>query len=135
MPLPRSLGRFNRWVTNPILWPILGRLPGSAFGRVVHVGRRTGRVYRTPMLAFPDGERIVFALTYGPDAQWVQNVLAAGSCDFETRRGTHHLVEPRLFQDPTCPAIPPLIRRILGILRADDLLELIIERRSRTSSG
>ena len=124
MPLPRRLGRINRRVTNPILWPIVTRLPRSGFGRIVHVGRRSGRVYRTPMLGFRDGDRIVFALTYGPGTHWVQNVLAAGACDFETRRGTRHLVEPRLFHDPERRFVPPIVRRILGALRADDFLRM-----------
>jgi deazaflavin-dependent oxidoreductase (nitroreductase family) len=124
MPLPRRIGRFNRRVTNPILWPIVGRLPGSGFGRVVHVGRRTGQVYRTPMLGFPDGDRMVFALTYGPGTQWVQNVLAAGACDFETRRRTSHLVEPRLVHDPARRLVPSMVRRVLQRLDVVDFLEL-----------
>ena len=88
MPLPRQLGRINRRVTNPILWPIVARLPRSGFGRVVHVGRRTGRVYRTPMLGFRHGDGLVFALTYGQRTQWVQNVIAAGACT--SRRAARH---------------------------------------------
>lgn len=126
MPLPSQLGRFNQRVTNPILWPILSRLPGSGFGRIAHIGRRSGRAYRTPMLAFRDGDGngVVFALTYGPGAQWVRNVLAAGECDFETRRGTRHLVEPQLFHDPERRSVPPIVRRALGVIRADDFLRM-----------
>ncbi len=128
MPLPRALGRFNRRVTNPILWPIVSRLPG--FGRIVHVGRRSGQVYRTPMLGFVDGVRIVFALTYGPDAQWVQNVIAAGACDYETRRSTRHLVEPRRIHDPARRRVPPIVGRALGILGVDDFLEMRVDQPS-----
>lgn len=124
MPLPQVLGRINRRVTNPILWPIVARLPRSDFGRIVHVGRRSGRVYRTPMLGFARGDRIVFALTYGPRTQWVRNVLAAGSCDFEMRRLTRHLVEPRLVHDRERRLVPPLIGRVLGWLGVDDFLEM-----------
>lgn len=124
MPLPSRLGRINRRVTNPILWPVMARLPRSGFGRIVHVGRRSGRVYRTPMLGFRRGDRIVFALTYGPRTQWVQNVLTVGACDFETRSATRHLVEPRLFRDPERRSVPPLVRRVLGAIDADDFLEM-----------
>ena len=47
MPLPRALGRFNVRVTNRILGPIVTRLPW--FGWLEHVGRRSGRAYRTPI--------------------------------------------------------------------------------------
>lgn len=126
MPLPRGVGRINRRVTNPILWPIVARLPRSGFGRIVHVGRRSGRAHRTPMLGFRHGERMVFALTYGPGTQWVRNVSASGECRFETRRGTLYLVEPRLFHDAERRAVPPLVRRVLAFLHVDDFLEMRI---------
>lgn len=129
MPLPLLLGRFNVRVTNPLLWPIVSRLPGSHFGRVVHVGRRSGRVYRAPMLAFPHGDRLVFALTYGPRAQWVQNVLARGECDFETRRGSRHLVEPRLVRDGERRPVPRLVRPVLGWIGSYDFLEMTVRER------
>jgi deazaflavin-dependent oxidoreductase (nitroreductase family) len=126
VPLPRVLGRFNRRVTNPVIWPVVARLPGSRFGRIVHVGRRSGRRYRTPVLAFRHDDRPVFALTYGPGTQWVRNVLGAGECDFETRRGTCRLVEPRLVRDPERRLVPRTVGRILGALRAYDFLEMRI---------
>jgi deazaflavin-dependent oxidoreductase (nitroreductase family) len=126
MPLPHLLGRFNVLVTNPLLWPIVRRLPGGRFGRVVHVGRRSGRVYRTTMLAFPHGDRVVFALTYGPDAQWVRNVLARGACEFETRQGARHLVDPRLVRDRDRRLVPSIVRPMLGWIRAYDFLELTV---------
>jgi deazaflavin-dependent oxidoreductase (nitroreductase family) len=124
MPLPLHIGRINRRLTNPILWPIVAWLPRSGFGRIVHVGRRSGQVHRTPMLGFRTGNKVVFALTYGPRTQWLQNVLAAGACDFETRRASLHLGEPRLFHDPARRSVPPLVRRILGIVDVDDFLEM-----------
>ncbi len=69
----------------------------------------------------------MFALTYGPDAQWVQNVIAAGACDDETRRSTRHLVEPRRFHDPERRQVPPIVGRVLGIIGADDFLEMRVD--------
>ena len=132
MPLPRLLGRINRHVTNPFLWPIVVRLPRSGFGRIVNVGRRTGRMYRTPMLGFRRADTIVFALTYGPAAEWLQNVLAAGECRFEMRRGTIHLVDPRVFRDPERRSVPRVVRPILAAIEAEDFLEMRVvgERRA-----
>jgi deazaflavin-dependent oxidoreductase (nitroreductase family) len=47
---------------------------------VVHRGRRSGRRYRTPVLAFRVDDGYVVALFYGADRDWVRNVLAAGGC-------------------------------------------------------
>nr|WP_051876969.1 hypothetical protein [Cellulosimicrobium sp. MM] len=65
---------------------------------VRHVGRRSGREYRTPVFAFayrddPTGPvRVAFALTYGPDVDWVRNVEAAGELALE-RRGVEYVVD------------------------------------------
>lgn len=122
MPLPLALGRFNVRVTNRIIGPLLVQLPG--FGRVVHVGRRSGRVYRTPVLMCRRGERAVFALTYGPGTQWVRNVLAAGSCGFETRGHTLALTSPELIHDESRRLVPRVIRWGLALVRASDFLVL-----------
>ena len=49
MPLPPGLARFNRSVTNHVTRPLIAHLPYGAV--VVHRGRRSGREYRTPVLA------------------------------------------------------------------------------------
>jgi deazaflavin-dependent oxidoreductase (nitroreductase family) len=130
VPLPAALGRFNRRVTNRILWPIVRWLPG--YGVVVHVGRRSGRTYRTPVLAFHRSERFVIALTYGPRTEWARNVLAAGGCLFETRAGAIRLAEPRAIHDEARAAVPALVRLPLRLLGAADFLELRVRYRGET---
>jgi hypothetical protein len=126
MPLPfaRQVAAFNRRVTNPVLGPIVWYLP--RFGRIEHVGRRSGRLHVAPMMAFPSRDRRtwMFALTYGPEAEWVRNALGAGSVTFESRwSGRVRLVEPRLIHDPHRRAMPWLVRRALGIMRVNDFLQ------------
>lgn len=122
MPLPKTLARFNRVVTNPIVRHVAGRLPGFAI--VTHVGRRSGRVHRTPVNLFrPDG-RWVIALTYGSDSQWVRNVMAAGECEVETRGKRIRLVEPRIRHDQHRTLVPPLIRPILRLVDVSEFMTL-----------
>jgi len=122
MPLPRALGRFNARVTNPVLGPVLTALPG--YGFVEHRGRRSGRRYRTPVLAFRDGDRLTFAATYGPDADWVRNLLAAGGGTFERRGRRWTLSEPRLYRDPRRRAVPWPVRLVLRLIAAADFVEV-----------
>ena len=122
MPLPKTLARFNRTVTNPILRHVAGRLPGFAI--VTHVGRRSGRVYRTPVNLFRADDRCVVALTYGSDSQWVRNVLTAGDCEVETRSERIHLTEPEIVHDPQRALVPTPVRRILGLLNVSDFMVL-----------
>jgi len=120
MPLPRWLGRFNVRVTNRILGPIVMYVPG--YGRVVHVGRRTGRIHRTPVMLFRRGDEGVFALTYGPRTEWVRNVLAAGACRFESARLSVDLDRPELVHDPSRRFVPWPMRLVLRVLGASDFL-------------
>jgi len=79
MKLPRALARFNRVATNRVqgLWaPYL-----PPWTMVVHTGRRSGKAYRTPVMASVHGDEIVFPLLYGPESDWVQNLLAAGQAE------------------------------------------------------
>ena len=122
MPLPKRLARFNRIVTNPVLGHVAGRLPG--FGIVLHTGRRSGRVHRTPVNLFRSGETYVIALTYGADAQWVRNVQAAGACEVQTRGERIRLVEPRIVHDPRRTPVPPPVRLALAAIAVDDFMLL-----------
>src|SRR3984885_5590155 len=79
----RWVAAFNLAVTNRITSRFAARLPG--FGIVAHVGRKSGKVYRTPVNAFRAPEGFLIALTYGRESEWVKNVMAAGGCQLETR--------------------------------------------------
>jgi hypothetical protein len=73
------------------------------FGVVVHQGRRSGRLYQTPVNVFATEDGYVLALTYGPDTDWVKNVLVAGGCELRTRGRAIRLASPRLFPAMTGP--------------------------------
>ena len=124
MPFPRWLARFNLVVTNRILGPLANHAPGM--GTVVHVGRKSRREYRTPVMVFRRGDQFVIALTYGRGSQWVQNVTAANGCRFETRGRTLELTHPVIVHDERRSAMPAVVRFILGILNVSDFLELNI---------
>ena len=71
----RWVAAFNLAVTNRITGLFAARLPG--FGILTHVGRKSGRVYRTPVNVFRTSEGFLIALTYGRESEWVKNVMAA----------------------------------------------------------
>ncbi len=72
----RWVAAFNLAVTNRITSRFAGRLPG--FGILTHVGRKSGKVYRTPINVFRASSGFIIALTYSSQSEWVKNVLAAG---------------------------------------------------------
>jgi deazaflavin-dependent oxidoreductase (nitroreductase family) len=122
MPIPPAVARFNRHVTNPITRRFAGRLPGFAI--VVHRGRVSGRIYRTPVNAFRHAGGYVIALTYGPRAQWLQNLLAEGGCVLEAGGRRRAMTNPRLLRDPTRRLMPVPVRLVLSLIDVDWFLTL-----------
>jgi deazaflavin-dependent oxidoreductase (nitroreductase family) len=118
--LGRRVAHFNRRVTNRITGPLAPWLPG--FGVVVHVGRTSGREYRTPVNIFRDRGGYCIALTYGPGADWVRNVLAAGRCTLLTRGRRFELTAPHVVHDESRRRAPPPVRAVLRLLKVDEFL-------------
>ena len=118
------LARFNLVVTNRITGLFAGWLPG--FGIITHVGRKSGKVYRTPVNVFRAPNGFAIALTYGRESEWVKNVLAAGGCELQTVGRHYRLSGPTIVHDPTRKQFPLPVRIILGIVGANDFMKLEI---------
>ncbi|MBV9212796.1 MAG: nitroreductase family deazaflavin-dependent oxidoreductase [Actinobacteria bacterium] len=76
MKLSRGVARFNRLVNNPLQGIYAWLLPPWAV--LLHRGRRSGRSYRTPLLAFRRADALIIALLYGTESDWLRNLDAAG---------------------------------------------------------
>jgi deazaflavin-dependent oxidoreductase (nitroreductase family) len=98
-------------------------LPG--FAVVVHKGRRTGRVYRTPVNAFGRGDGFVFVLTYTSKTDWVANVLAAGGCGLVHLGRRIELDGPHVLAGADAKRLfPVLLRPLLQVMGVDEALQL-----------
>src|SRR2546427_11559826 len=118
----RWLAAFNLAVTNRISSRYAPRLPG--FGILTHVGRKSGRVYRTPVNVFRAPEGFLIALTYGRESEWVKNVIAAGGCKLETRGVQYQLSAPTIVHDPTRRRFPIPVRIVLRLIGAGGFMQL-----------
>ncbi|MGE2720324.1 nitroreductase family deazaflavin-dependent oxidoreductase [Mycolicibacterium celeriflavum] len=76
MRMPRAAANFNRRVTNPVAHSLTPWLP--CLGTLEHTGRKSGRRYRTPLLVFKTRDGFVVLIGYGPETDWLKNVLAGG---------------------------------------------------------
>ncbi len=133
MPAPRSMARFNKRFTNRLTLTVAGHLPGFAI--VGHVGRKSGRTYRTPVNAFRTEGGYLIALTYGAKSDWVKNVLAAGSCELQTRGRRVRLVDPRIETDESKGWAPLPVRLILNRIDAPQYMRLSVAHRSSKTAG
>jgi deazaflavin-dependent oxidoreductase (nitroreductase family) len=120
----RWLAKINIAVTNRITSLFAGWLPG--FGILTHVGRKSGKVYRTPINVFRASNGFIIALTYSSQSEWVKNVLASGGCELKTRGKKYRLSAPRVVHDSTRRRFPIPVRLVLRIVGADEYMELSI---------
>jgi len=120
----RWLAKFNIAVTNRITGLFAGWLPG--FGILTHVGRKSGKVYRTPINVFRISSGFIIALTYSSNSEWVKNVLAAGGCELKTRGKKYRLFAPTVVHDSTRLRFPILVRLVLRLVGAEEYMELSI---------
>ena len=85
----------NKHVTNKILILFAGKKFGH-FAILTHTGRKTGKVYKTPIIAEPIENGFMIALTYGKKVDWLANVLAKGSCSLYWKEKEYTLSRPEI---------------------------------------
>ncbi|HEY5629673.1 MAG TPA: hypothetical protein VIR16_09200 [Candidatus Limnocylindrales bacterium] len=109
---------------NPMQMRTAGR-PGAYASIIRHRGRVSGSEYETPIGVVPDGEDFLVALPYGTRAQWLRNVLAAGSATLVHEGTTYRVDQPVLIPLATVAgrfsaSDQPMFR----LLHVDDCLRL-----------
>ena len=70
--------------------------PGGIASVVRHVGRTTGQPYETPVQAVPTDDGFVIALPYGPNTDWLKNVLASRSATIVHEGSTYRVDRPEV---------------------------------------
>src|ERR1700687_5639670 len=114
--------RAVRWVAafvNPIVLLIAGRRWVPVAGIPRHRGRRSGRMYATPIGIRPLGDGFVIPRTFSDNAAWYLNIKSAGGATVKYLGRTQQLVDPQGGEYATAkPAFPRyelLQFRLIGI--------------------
>jgi len=121
MPLPRWLAHINKRVFNPM------EVRRGARPVLIHTGRSSGKIYRTPLDAhrLPDG--YLFIPLYGPRTDWVKNALAAQSARLAIDGQEIELRSPRLVKKKDIWTIVPATSKSYpGISEESELLRMDI---------
>lgn len=120
----RVVRRFTRVVVNPRVLATAGT-PGAYASVISHVGRTTGRLYETPVVAERTGDGFVIALPYGTTANWVKNVLVTGSATIVDEGTTYRVDQPEIVPLALMADYFPMKdRRSFGRFRVDQCLRL-----------
>jgi deazaflavin-dependent oxidoreductase (nitroreductase family) len=92
-PVIGAVRRMNKFLTNPRVMRTAGS-PGSQTSVIRHTGRSSGRTYETPVDVITTADGFLIALPYGTRADWVRNVLAAGSATIVSEGRSVEVGEP-----------------------------------------
>ena len=104
--------KFNKYIFNRITLTFAGSAKGP-FSVVYHKGRRSGRTYRTPVLASYVNDTIIIPLSYGENVDWLRNVLAQGGCEIIRKNKRIGAANPEVIDPAVALAILPEERRKL----------------------
>ncbi len=94
MRVPRRVADFNRRVTNPMARSVTAWIPTQ--GTLEHVGRTSGKRYKTPLTVFETRDGYVILIGYGLESDWLKNVMAGGPTAIRRHGKTIAVSEPRL---------------------------------------
>jgi deazaflavin-dependent oxidoreductase (nitroreductase family) len=115
---------FNKHVTNKVLIHIAGKSIGH-FAILSHTGRKSGKLYKIPIIAEPTDHGFVIALTYGQRVDWYENVLAKGGCTLRWKHRDYALFDPVLVdKEVGLMAFPAPIRAALRKMGIEYYLRL-----------
>ncbi|KRE27761.1 hypothetical protein ASG82_15465 [Mycobacterium sp. Soil538] len=116
--------RLNKSVTNPRTMRSAGTA-GAHTSVIEHVGRTSGRRYRTPVDVVPIESGFLVALPYGTRADWLRNVLAAGSATVITDGRRLPVASPTVVATAeVARLIPPKTMRTLKLFGVSECLRL-----------
>jgi deazaflavin-dependent oxidoreductase (nitroreductase family) len=119
MPVPMWIAEINKRFFNKL------ELKRGTRPVLTHVGRRSGTSYHTPLDAHPVDGGFIFICMYGPDADWVQNILAAGSAHLTIEDAEFDLDSPRLIsKDEAWQRLPETVKAPPEWLNVSDYLQM-----------
>ncbi len=122
-PVLNTVRRISR-ATKPAVLKSAGTA-GSPTSVVRHVGRVSGKEYETPVTVLPTDSGFVIALPYGPNTDWLRNVLASGAATIVTDGETVAVERPEVVsREGAEQDFPPGARRTLRMFGVEECLRV-----------
>jgi deazaflavin-dependent oxidoreductase (nitroreductase family) len=69
---------FNKYVLNRFMMKFVVTPRSKKFALLRHTGRKSGKIFQTPLIVVPHKDHFIIALTYGPKVDWLRNLQATG---------------------------------------------------------
>ncbi|GHO47862.1 hypothetical protein [Ktedonospora formicarum] len=106
--LPRRRPPWNSYV---LAHPLVRRV--MRFAVLKHTGRRSGRVFATPVSGRPTANGFVVPLTFGEKTDWYRNALATNGCVIQWEGVEYRLIDPQIISPKVALPAFNLAERIL----------------------
>lgn len=90
---PRRMSPLARPFNRIVARALAGR---RLYALLRHTGRRSGRRYETPVMAWRTGAGMLVPLAWGTEADWYRNTAAAGGCDIRLLGRWYRCAAPRV---------------------------------------
>lgn len=125
-PFRTAIRTSNKYLLNPLMLRLAGRRWWYA-SVVEHTGRRSGKLYRTPIVADRVGDHLIVPLPYGTQVDWVRNVLSSGEATVVSKGHIYRVVSPELIASTQAlPLLPRDRRRTFEKVSIDRFLRAAI---------
>lgn len=123
----RLVKRFNKYVLNPLVLRFSGRSGPCAI--VHHIGRRSGAIYATPVIAHQTHDDVIIPLPYGTDVDWLRNLLAAGQAVVDLEGCSLSVEEPAVVDiDDVVRLLPAPMARTVRLNGARDAVRMRVSK-------
>lgn len=63
-----------------------------------HVGRKSGKIFETPVVSWSTSGGIVVPVTWGTTCDWYRNIMAAEACEVQIRGRWYYCTRPMLIK-------------------------------------
>src|SRR5436309_11350575 len=102
---------------NPLVLLLAGTRLLPLYGVIEHRGRRSGKVFRTPVVVRPTDDGFVVPMPWGEGTDWFRNVRAAGGCVVRWKGRDYSLERPEVVAaDAAGAQFGAFQRRMMGRL-------------------
>ena len=111
--------------TGPIMSPFAGRRFFPLWAILEHRGRKSGKLYRTPVVARRTPDGFVIPMPFGEGTDWVRNVLAAGSCAIVWKGRRFEADQAQTVDNAqAAPAFDRIQRRLLPVIGIEQFMRV-----------
>ncbi len=115
-------------IFNKLVLPLAGTRWLPLYGVLEHRGRRSGKVFRTPVVVRPAPHGFVVPMPWGETTDWYRNVRAAGGCRIRWKEHVYVLTDPEVMDAAAATATFDSFQR--SMMRRFKIQKVVLLRRA-----